>query len=168
MLDINKFFNVIKYICLYFIFISFSLVSKSQNNLYFIFNLLPNLDIIFMFALFFWCSDRIEFSKYNLFFFGLIIDTFRFLPLGLTSLTLLLVYKLMEISRNYFMVEDRFIYFLRDSAMFVVLFFVIQWFIFSLFKTNFFSFGYVFLSILKNIFFSSLLYLVYKKYFNYV
>lgn len=168
MFDIKKFSNAVDYVLLYFAFISFSLISKSQNNLYFIFNLLPNFDIIFIFVLFFWCKDKFEFSVYNLFFFGIIIDTFRFLPVGLTSLTLLIVYKIVEVSRNYFMVEDQFVYFLRDNTLFVVLFFILQWFIFSLFKTNFFSFGYVFLNIIKNIFFSGLLYLVYKKYFKYV
>lgn len=162
----NKLFIFLKYLSIYFVFILLSLINKSQNNLYFIFDLLPNFEIIFIFLVFFWNNSHLSISKYNLFLFGIVIDTFNFLPLGLTSLTLLLVYKIMNWLRNYFMVENHFICFFRDNTLFLVLYFCLQWFIYSFYETNFFSFRLVFINVIKNIIFSNLLYLLHKKIFS--
>ncbi len=162
--NLSKLFNIFKYILIYFVFILLLLLNKTQNNLYFVFDLLPNLDTIFMFFIFIWLERKIQFSKYNLFVFGLIIDTFNFLPLGLSSISLLFTYKMIELLRNYFIVDDHFIYFLRDSSLFASIYFITQWFIFSFYENNFFSFKFTFFNIIKNIIFSNLLYLIYKKY----
>ncbi len=162
--NLIKLFNVFKYVVIYFVFTLLLLLNKTQNNLYFVFDLLPNLDTIFTFFIFIWLEKKIQFSKYNLFVFGLIIDTFNFLPLGLSSISLLFTYKIIELLRNYFIVDDHFIYFLRDSSLFSSVYFITQWFVFSFYESNFFSFKFTFYNIIKNIVFSNLLYLIYKKY----
>ncbi len=162
--NLIKLFNVFKYVVIYFVFTLLLLLNKTQNNLYFVFDLLPNLDTIFTFFIFIWLEKKIQFSKYNLFVFGLIIDTFNFLPLGLSSISLLFTYKIIELLRNYFIVDDHFIYFLRDSSLFSSVYFITQWFTFSFYESNFFSFKFTFYNIIKNIVFSNLLYLIYKKY----
>ena len=162
--NLIKLFNVFKYVVIYFVFTLLLLLNKTQNNLYFVFDLLPNLDTIFTFFIFIWLEKKIQFSKYNFFVFGLIIDTFNFLPLGLSSISLLFTYKIIELLRNYFIVDDHFIYFLRDSSLFSSVYFITQWFVFSFYESNFFSFKFTFYNIIKNIVFSNLLYLIYKKY----
>lgn len=161
---LDKLFDLFKYIVIYFLFTLFLLLNKTQNNLYFVFDLLPNLDVVFIFFIFIWFEQNIQFSKYNLFVFGLIIDTFNFLPLGLSSISLLFSYKIIKLLRNYFIVGDHFIYFLRDSSLFISMYLIIQWFIFSFYNNNFFPFGCIVFNIIKNIIFSNLLYLIYKKY----
>ena len=162
----DKLFVFLKYLVVYFVFILLSLINKSQNDLYFVFDLLPNFEIILIFLLFFWSSDRVILLKYNLFLFGIIIDTFNFLPLGLSSLSLLISYKIIYWLRNYFILENHFIYFFRDNTLFITVYFCLQWFIFSFYNTNFFPFQGVFINIVKNIIFSNLLYLIYKKLFR--
>lgn len=159
----GKLYNILKYLVIYFLFVLFILLNKSQNNLYFVINILPNFDILLIFFIFVWFDKKQIISKYNLFLFGLIIDTFNFLPLCLTSLTLLLVYKIVKFLKTYFIQENYTIYFIRDNVIFMLLYFILQWFFLSFYENNFFSFKYVFISIIKNIVYSILIYLLYKK-----
>jgi hypothetical protein len=47
--------------------------------------------------------------------------------------------------------------------LFIFLFFVLRWFIISFYENNFFPFKPVFIDIIRNTFYSAVLYLVYKK-----
>ncbi|MDR1499347.1 MAG: hypothetical protein LBS34_03615 [Rickettsiales bacterium] len=127
--------------------------------------LLPNFDVIVIFYLFVWFKNKLI-SQNNLFLFGLIIDTFDFLPLGMTSLVLLLSYEMIKTLKFYSINDDYLMYFLRDNIVFMLSFFILQWFFLSFYKNDFLTFGVVATNIVKNVIYSTLFYLFYKKFFE--
>lgn len=154
----NRIDIVLKYLLFYSLFIFF-IISASSNN--FILSLLPSLSLPLIFFMFVFSSkgDTL-YPPINLLFLGLIIDTYSFLPLFLSSFTLLLSYKISLLLKGLFVSDDHFVYLLRDATMFMVLFFVLRWFILSYYNENFYPFVDVLVDTIVNIIYSVVIYLI--------
>ncbi|MDR2777763.1 MAG: hypothetical protein LBB24_03265 [Rickettsiales bacterium] len=105
-------------------------------------------------------------SKNNLFLFGLIVDTMSFLPLGLSSVSFLVSFKIMSKIRQYSIESESPIYFLSNISLYMFLYLFLQWFTYSIYRNNFYPFMYVVTNMLKNMFYSFLTYPLWKKYKN--
>lgn len=154
---------ILKYVCVYSVFIISVLFSLKGGVL---FKLLPDIGVIMMFFLYIWFNepDSVYDAPINLFIFGIVIDTYTFMPIGLTSTSLLLSYKLVNIVRSFLITNDHIIYFIRDCIIFIFSLYTIKWFLFSYYKENFYLFRYIILNIIKDIFYCVLIYLLYKKF----
>lgn len=154
---------ILKYCCVYSCFI-ISIIFNSINNTPF--SIAPDIGIILIFFLYnIWFLNKSKFqAPINLFLFGAIIDTYTFMPIGLTSLTLLMAYKITNLIKMFLVNDDFIIFFIRDCFVFIFLFFIIKWFLFSYYMENFYSFKYVFWDIVKNIFYCILFRLIYFKF----
>lgn len=155
--------SVLKYIGFYSLFILSVLFSLSNDRT---FSILPDFSIIVIFFLcYFWFYNKTVFqAPLNLFLFGTVIDTYTLMPIGLSSFILLLSYKITEIVKSLFVVEENLFVFIRDCFIFTLLFYILRWFLFSYYMEHFYSFKYVLFDIIKNIVFCALIRFLYIKY----
>lgn len=155
--------SVLKYIGFYSLFILSVLFSLSNDRT---FSILPDFSIIVIFFLcYFWFYNKTVFqAPLNLFLFGTVIDTYTLMPIGLSSFILLLSYKITEIVKSLFVVEENLFVFVRDCFIFTLLFYILRWFLFSYYMEHFYSFKYVLFDIIKNIVFCALIRFLYIKY----
>lgn len=155
--------SVLKYIGFYSLFILSVLFSLSNDRT---FSILPDFSVIVIFFLcYFWFYNKTVFqAPLNLFLFGTVIDTYTLMPIGLSSFILLLSYKITEIVKSLFVVEENLFVFIRDCFIFTLLFYILRWFLFSYYMEHFYSFKYVLFDIIKNIVFCALIRFLYIKY----
>lgn len=150
-----------KYLFLYSAFIFSVLLFLSSNRE---FSILPDLSIILLFFVCNkWISDGVVYmAPLSLFVFGIIIDSCTFVPIGITSFTLLIVYKTFCFIKSLLMNDDCLLFFLRDCLIFMFLFFIIKWFLFSYYKEHFYLIKYVIFDIIKEVLYCLLIKIVYK------
>lgn len=155
--------SVLKYIGFYSLFVLSVLFGLSNNRT---FGMLPDFSIIVVFFLcYFWFYNKTVLqAPLNLFLFGAIIDTYTLMPIGLSSFILLLSYKITEVIKSLFVVEENIFVFVRDCFIFTLLFYILKWFLFSYYMEHFYSFKYVLFDIVKNIMFCGLVRFLYIKY----
>ncbi|MBR2141483.1 MAG: hypothetical protein IJ853_03950 [Rickettsiales bacterium] len=121
--------------------------------------------VVICFLCSFWFQKKSDNEAYiNLFLFGMILDTYTFMPIGLSSFSLLITYKVVSIIRSFLSNGYYVLSFARDCSMFIFLFFTLKWFIFSYYNEVFYNFGYVFFNTVKNTLYCVLLCLIYKKF----
>jgi hypothetical protein len=155
--------HFLRSILLYSVFTLCSLASKVPSRFFFLFSYLPNLDILFLYCYFFVLKQNTKFIYLHLFLLGLIIDTFNFLPIGLNSLALLLIYKVIAVLNRLLFMQEIFLFFLRDSLIFLTLYFILTWFLLSLYRSGFIPFMPILMLIVKNTVYLNFGYFAYKK-----
>jgi cell shape-determining protein MreD len=119
---------------------------------------LPDLDLLFVFFLFFWLRRRRLLSPNNLFVFGFMVDVVNFFPLGLTALDLLLSFKILAKAQQYLMDGENWIHFARDLSMYLFVCMFLRWFLYSLSINNFYHFSHNIMAFSKNMVYGLLLY----------
>lgn len=159
---IEKCKDIILILSIYVVFIFLSILGKTPNIFYNVFKILPDFDLLFLFILFF-VKGFNHFYYIHLFLFGIILDVFEFSPIGVNSMSLLLTYKAYFVLKQFLFYEDKIFYFLRDSAIFFVLFYFLKWFLISFYNNQFLNIGYVLFMIIKNIAYMSLYYYIANK-----
>lgn len=166
----NKIIHLIKYITIYSIFIILTLITKIPGRIFDLFRLFPDFNIIFLFLVTSWVKDDIiqPISKNNFFIFGLIIDNINSLPLGLSSLSLLLSIKLSDQFRKYFLDDDTLFYFVRDVGFFLFFYILFEWFIISFYENSFYPINIGFNAWLRDMLASYFVYFLYNKFRNHV
>lgn len=167
----NKINLFIKYIIIYSIFITLTLFTKMPGKIFNFIRLFPDFNIIFIFLVISWIDDDFEFiniTQNNFFVFGLIIDTIEHLPLGVSSLALLLSNKIVQQFRMYFLNDNSLFYFVRDVSIFLFFYLLFAWFIISFYKSSFYPMSIILATWLKDILASYFIYFIYKKLKNYV
>ena len=158
----NRLDVLLKYIIFYSIFIFFVIFSVSNNVLL---RAIPNLTLPMIFFTFIWLNNRrIFYPPVNLLLLGLIMDTYSFLPLFLTSFVLLISYKLTLLVKKFLVNDNYIMYLIRDCVMFMFLFFVIRWFILSYYNENFYPFFDVLFDITLNIIYCTFIYIFFNKF----
>lgn len=157
----SKIDTILKYFIFYSIFIFF-VVSGSSSNI--LLKTIPDMSVTLIFFKFLWNEDM--YPPINLFILGLIIDTYTFVPLFLSSFCLLLSYKITLLLKNFLVSDKYFIYLVRDSSIFIVLFFTLKWFVLSYYNSVFFSFYDTILNIIFNIIYCAIIYIIYNKTLN--
>jgi hypothetical protein len=164
MMSLEKWQNFFKNILVYCIFITCILVGRVPSNFYFIFNYLPSIDILFLYYYFLIRNKNSAYIHLHLFLLGLIIDTFNFLPLGLSELSLLLGYKVTNLTEYIFFKKDSFLFLAINNLVFLSFYFIFTWFFLSLYQNNFIPMVPMFLIIIKNVIYFNLSYFTYKKF----
>ncbi|MDR3078459.1 MAG: hypothetical protein LBU15_00255 [Rickettsiales bacterium] len=155
------------YALVYGVFASAVVFSRTPGPLSSIARFFPDVSMMLIFFVFFWSRGRtMLISRSNLFFFGLIVDTMSFLPLGLSSLSLIISFEIMSKIRQYSMESESISYFLGNITLFLFLYLLIQWFLYSIYRNDFYPFAYLPLAMVKNVFYSLLTYPLWKKYKN--
>ncbi|MDR1495292.1 MAG: hypothetical protein LBI29_04665 [Rickettsiales bacterium] len=155
------------YALIYSVFIVSTMFSGTPGPLASLARFFPDINLMLIFFVFFWLRGRTALiSRNNLFFFGLIIDTVSFLPLGLSSLSLLASFKIMSKLRQYSIESESMLYFLENMALFMFLYMFIQWFTYSFYRNAFHPITYLVVAMFKNLFYSLLVYPLWKKYKN--
>jgi hypothetical protein len=89
---------------------------------------------------------------------GLIVDTIDSLPIGLSSASLLLSFKIMSKIQQYLMEDDSIFCFLKNLSIYIFLHMFFQWFLYSVYRNEFYNFRYVLISVCKDIFYSFCIY----------
>ena len=154
---------ILKYFTFYSLFIFFIVFNSSSN---FLLKMLPDFSMTLIFFNFLWNKNSNLYSVINLFILGLIMDVYSFTPMFLSSFCLLLTYKIFFIIKN-FLVNDKYlIYFVRDTFIFFITFFVIKWFILSYYNLNFLPFSDTLFNIIFNILYCIVFYIFYNKAIN--
>lgn len=162
----NKVVLFVKYIIIYSVFIILTFLNKLPIKIFNFIRLFPDLNVIFIFLIINWIDYELEWVKIkegNFFIFGLIIDTIGHLPLGLSSLSLLLSNKIFQHFRMHFLNDRDLFYFVRDVSIFLFFYLVIAWFVISFYKSDFYPLKTVFTSWLMDTLASYFVYFVYKK-----
>ena len=144
----NKIDIIVRYFIFYSIFIFFVIFSNSSNILL---KMLPNIDL---------------YSSINLFLLGLIMDSYTFVPMFLSSFCLLVSYRLFFLIKKFLVNDTYFIYFIRDASIFMIIFFVLKWFVLSYYSLNFLPFFTFLLNILFNIVYCVIFYIFGNKFLN--
>lgn len=167
----NKIILFAKYVVIYSIFIILTLFNKLPGRIFSFVRLFPDLNVIFAFLVINWVDDEFEWVKVaegNFFIFGLIIDVIGHLPLGLSSLSLLLSNKIFQHFKMRFINDRDLFYFVRDVSIFLFFYLVIAWFVISFYKSDFYPLKIVLTSWLWDMLASYFIYFIYKKLENYV
>ena len=166
----DKIFWLIKYITIYSIFIVLTLLTKVPGKIFNFVRLFPNFNIIFIFLIIFWVDNKHEYininitiNQNNFFIFGLIIDTISHLPLGLSSLSLLISNKITQQFRSYFLDDDNLFYFIRDLGIFLFFYLLIAWFLISFYQNNFYHINTIFTACLMYVRAGYFMYFLYNK-----
>ena len=158
----NKIDKMLKYVIFYSIF-TFFIVFNVSNN--FLLNLVPDFTLPMIFFAFIWPNNKkLLYPPINLLLLGLLIDTYNFLPLFVSSFTLLISYKIMSLIKKFLVSDNYMIYLLRDSTIFMFIFFTLRWFIISYYNENFYQFYGILLDILINIIYCVIFYSIFNKY----
>lgn len=159
----DKISLILKYIGIYSIFVLSVIFCLSNNRTT---SMFPDFGMVIIFFLcYIWFHIKSIFqAPINLFLFGLVIDAYTYMPIGLSSFSLLLAYKLTEIERMFLFTDENNISFIRDCFVFMFLFYVVKWFLFSFYMENFYLFRYVFFDIIKNLFVCILIRILYTKF----
>ena len=146
---------------LYYIMLMFICAMEKSTTVFVgIFKYLPDFDLLFIYYIFFIMNFN-HFFYIHLLLFGFILDTFTFLPVGVSSLTLLITYKLYFIARSFtFNVDNDIFCNLRDLFIFYFIFFISRWFILSIYNTNFLSIFEILKLIFKNVFYSLMFFII--------
>ncbi|MDR2778418.1 MAG: hypothetical protein LBB13_02855 [Rickettsiales bacterium] len=147
-----------KYLAVYSVFTFATVIVRVPGILTAMAKFLPDFSVIFIFLLFFWLRKESSISSNNLFIMGLIVDTADALPIGLSSASLLLSFKILSKIQQYLIENDSVISFLRNMSMYVFLHMFLQWFLYSIYRNEFYNFGYVIGSVCKDIIYGFLLY----------
>lgn len=153
---------LVRYLFVYSVFIFLTVFSKVPCWLFWVFRYFSNMNIFFLFIIYFWIEDELL-SANNLLIFGLVIDVLSYTPLGLSSLSLLLAHKITKILNSYMMKDNSLFYFVRDVSMFFALYLLFRWFIFCYCSGVSFPFRFVLIDYGKNLLLSLLFYLVCSK-----
>lgn len=161
-MNTEKLFRIIKYLVIYSLFIFFTLFSKISCWLFEFFRFFSDLNLIIIFIVILWLEEN-KISKNNLFFFGLIIDTLGDTPLGLSSISLLISYKVTEILKSYMIKDQNLPYFIRDLSIYLILYSTSKWFIFSYYKNILFPIKPIIYIYIKNIICGIMIYFLCKK-----
>ena len=162
----NKIILFVKYVIIYSIFIILTLLNKLPIRIFNFIRLFPDLNVIFIFLVINWLDDEfkwLKISEGNFFIFGLIIDITGHLPLGLTSLSLLLSNKIFQYFSIHLLSDKNLFYFVRDTSIFLLLYLLTTWFIISFYKSDFYPLKAIFASWLRDTLASYFVYFVYKK-----
>ncbi|MDR2777521.1 MAG: hypothetical protein LBB24_01985 [Rickettsiales bacterium] len=165
--EIRPLLRVKRYLLVYSAFILATVFPKTPGIPSRLAWFLPDINIMLVFFVFFWSKGReMLVSKNNLFFFGLIVDTVGFLPMGLSSVSFLVSFKIMSKVRQYSIESDSMVYFLSNILFYMFLFMFLQWLIYSVSRNDFHPFLYLIIAMFKNTLFSVLTYPLWKKYKN--
>ena len=166
----DKIFWLIKYITIYSIFIVLTLLTKVPGRIFNFVRLFPNFNIIFIFLIISWIDNEHKYvetslviNQNNFFIFGLIIDTISHLPLGLSSLSLLVSNKITQQFRSYFLDDDNLFYFIRDLGIFLFFYLLIAWFLISFYHNNFYPINTIFTAWLMDVLAGYFMYFLYNK-----
>lgn len=159
----NKIDIIVRYFIFYSIFIFFVIFSNSSNILL---KMLPNLCITLIFFKFLWNKNIDLYSSINLFLLGLIMDSYTFVPMFLSSFCLLVSYRLFFLIKKFLVNDTYFIYFIRDVSIFMIIFFVLKWFVLSYYSLNFLPFFTFLLNILFNVVYCVIFYIFGNKFLN--
>ena len=166
----DKIFWLIKYITIYSIFIVLTLLTKVPGKIFNFVRLFPNFNIIFIFLIISWIDNEHKYvetslviNQNNFFIFGLIVDTISHLPLGLSSLSLLVSNKITQQFRSYFLDDDNLFYFIRDLGIFLFFYLLIAWFLISFYQNNFYPINTIFTAWLMDVLAGYFMYFLYNK-----
>lgn len=158
----NKLDVLLKYVVFYSVFIFFVVFNVSNNILL---KSIPNFSLPMIFFTFIWLHNKnIFYPPINLLLLGLIIDAYNFLPLFLTSFTLLVSYKLTLLVKKFLVNDNYIMYLIRDCVIFMVLFFVLRWFILSYYNENFYPFFSIVFDVILNIIYCVFTYVFFNKF----
>ncbi|MDR2760895.1 MAG: hypothetical protein LBB09_03570 [Rickettsiales bacterium] len=140
------------------------LANKIPGAAFGLLNFFPNLDLLFLYYCFFLREKNSPYIYLHLFLWGLIMDAFGFLPLGLNGLSLLLTHRIAGCVNKVLFTKDSILCFMRDNSIFLTLFFLLKWFLFSIFRSDFAPPGDALFPLAKNIFYFNLGYFCYAKF----
>lgn len=163
MIDIERHSGIINIILFYFLFLLLNILNKIPSVVFSFTNNFPNFELFSIFYFFLFSGNNSESIYFHLFIFGIIIDIFNFIPLGASSLALILDFRIIFSLKKLFAKDNNFIYFLRDIVIFFINFFILQWFILSIYDNKFINITPIILLIIRNLVFFNIIYFIYLK-----
>jgi hypothetical protein len=163
MVSFEKWQIFLKNILVYFSFTMCVLVKRTPSVFLHIFSYLPDIDILFLYCCFFLSEKYTDYVYLHLFLLGLIIDTFSFLPLGMSGLSLLLTYKIMAFFTRVVFAKGSALFFVAHNFVFIMLYFMLTWFFLSLHRSSFVPIIPVFSLIMKNVLYFNAVKFLYMK-----
>jgi hypothetical protein len=163
-MHVEKWQNLFKNILIYYAFVMCVLVTRTPSSFLVIFDYLPSIDILFLYSFFFIIKEYTPYIYLHMFLLGLILDTFNFLPLGISGLSLLLTYKILNFVSKVLFAKNSLLFFAINNLVFLTLHFMLTWFLLSLYQSKFVTITPVFLTIVKNALYFNLMNLLYKRF----